>query len=62
MASFQIEVKDAVPQEQKPKSKKIFVGGLAPETTEGEDSLSLLCCCCLLGLMKYADFRREMLH
>lgn len=32
----QIDAKRSVPQDQKPKSKKIFVGGLAPETTEGE--------------------------
>lgn len=32
---LQIDAKRSVPQEQKPKSKKIFVGGLAPETSEG---------------------------
>lgn len=32
----QIDAKRSVPQEQKPKSKKIFVGGLAPETMEGQ--------------------------
>lgn len=32
----QIDAKKSVPQEQKPKARKIFVGGLAPETTEGE--------------------------
>ena len=31
----QIDVKRSVPQEQKPKARKIFVGGLAPETDEG---------------------------
>lgn len=30
----QIDAKRSVPQDQKPKSKKIFVGGLAPDTTE----------------------------
>ena len=39
---LQIDAKRSVPQEQKPKSKKIFVGGLAPETMEGViDSLPL---------------------
>ena len=32
----QIDAKKSVPQEQKPKARKIFVGGLGPETTEGE--------------------------
>ena len=32
---MQIDAKHSVPQEQKPKSKKIFVGGLAPDTQEG---------------------------
>jgi hypothetical protein len=31
----QIDVKKSVPQESKPKARKIFVGGLAPETREG---------------------------
>ena len=31
----QIDAKKSVPLEQKPKARKIFVGGLAPETTEG---------------------------
>lgn len=35
--SLQIDAKKSVPLEQKPKARKIFVGGLAPETTEGED-------------------------
>ncbi|KDD74087.1 hypothetical protein H632_c1582p0, partial [Helicosporidium sp. ATCC 50920] len=30
----QIDAKKSVPQEQKPKARKIFVGGLSPETTE----------------------------
>lgn len=33
---LQIDVKKSVPQEGKPKACKVFVGGLAPETTEGE--------------------------
>ena len=37
-ACLQIDAKRSVPQEQKPKSKKIFVGGLAPDTMEG------MCC------------------
>lgn len=32
---LQIDTKKSVPQESKPKARKIFVGGLAPETTEG---------------------------
>ncbi|GAB4821804.1 hypothetical protein N2152v2_008850 [Parachlorella kessleri] len=32
----QIDAKKSVPQEQKPKARKIFVGGLAPDTTEVE--------------------------
>ena len=32
---LQIDAKRSVPQEQKPRSKKIFVGGLAPDTDEG---------------------------
>lgn len=38
-AKLQIDVKKSVPQEQKAKARKIFVGGLAPETTEGETRL-----------------------
>lgn len=33
--TLQIDTKKSVPQESKPKARKIFVGGLAPETTEG---------------------------
>ncbi len=33
--ALQIDAKRSVPQEQKPRSKKIFVGGLAPDTSEG---------------------------
>lgn len=33
---MQIDAKKSVPQEQKPKARKIFVGGLSPETSEGE--------------------------
>ena len=32
----QIDAKKSVPQELKPKARKIFVGGLAPDTDEGE--------------------------
>ncbi|KAK9838604.1 hypothetical protein WJX84_007643 [Apatococcus fuscideae] len=32
----QIDAKRSVPQEQKPRSKKIFVGGLAPDTDEDQ--------------------------
>lgn len=32
----QIDAKKSVPQELKPKARKVFVGGLAPETTEKE--------------------------
>ncbi|KAL4535164.1 hypothetical protein Ndes2526B_g06069 [Nannochloris sp. 'desiccata'] len=32
----QIDVKKSVPQEGKPKACKVFVGGLSPETTEGD--------------------------
>ena len=31
----QIDAKRSLPQSQKPKLRKLFVGGLAPETTEG---------------------------
>lgn len=31
----QIDAKKSVPQELKPKARKVFVGGLSPETTEG---------------------------
>jgi hypothetical protein len=31
----QIDAKKSVPQEAKPKARKVFVGGLSPETTEG---------------------------
>ena len=31
----QIDAKRSMPQNQKPKMRKLFVGGLAPETTEG---------------------------
>ena len=31
----QIDAKRSVPQELRPRSKKIFVGGLAPDTTDG---------------------------
>lgn len=30
----QIDAKKSVPQEQKPKARKVFVGGISPETTE----------------------------
>ena len=33
--SAQIDVKKSVPQEHKPRSKKVFVGGLATNTTPG---------------------------
>jgi hypothetical protein len=33
---LQIDVKKSVPQEGKPKACKVFVGGLSPETTEGD--------------------------
>ena len=33
---MQLDAKRSIPQEHKPRSKKIFVGGLAPETTEGK--------------------------
>ena len=36
----QIDAKRSVPQELKPKSKKIFVGGLAPDTNDGTCSTS----------------------
>lgn len=32
---LQIDVKKSVPQEGKPKACKVFVGGLSPETSEG---------------------------
>ena len=32
----QIDAKRSLPQSQKPKLRKLFVGGLAPETTEGK--------------------------
>lgn len=32
---MQIDAKKSVPQELKPKARKVFVGGLAPEVTEG---------------------------
>jgi hypothetical protein len=32
---LQIDAKKSVPQEMKPKARKVFVGGLSPETTEG---------------------------
>ncbi|PSC76786.1 heterogeneous nuclear ribonucleo 1 [Micractinium conductrix] len=32
----QIDAKKSVPQEQKPKARKVFVGGLSPETTEDQ--------------------------
>ena len=32
---LQIDAKRSMPQNQKPKMRKLFVGGLAPETTEG---------------------------
>lgn len=37
MFGLQIDAKPSVPQgeQQRPRSKKIFVGGLAPDTTEG---------------------------
>lgn len=52
---LQIDVKPSVPQgeSQRPRSKKIFVGGLAPETTEGEPARHVTradctarCLCC----------------
>ncbi len=33
---LQIDAKKSVPQEMKPKARKVFVGGLSPDTTEGE--------------------------
>ena len=36
---LQIDAKRSVPQEQRPRSKKIFVGGLAPDTTDGMQQL-----------------------
>lgn len=32
---LQIDVKKSVPQESKGRARKIFVGGLSPDTTEG---------------------------
>ncbi len=33
----QIFAKQSVPHEARPRSKKVFVGGLAPETTNGKE-------------------------
>ena len=41
--SVQIDAKRSLPQSQKPKLRKLFVGGLAPETTEGEHDPFQLC-------------------
>lgn len=35
MSFMQIDCKKSVPQEMKPKPRKVFVGGLSPDTTEG---------------------------
>jgi hypothetical protein len=35
MSFMQIDCKKSVPQEMKPKARKVFVGGLSPDTTEG---------------------------
>ena len=35
VVGLQIDAKRSMPQNQKPKMRKLFVGGLAPETTEG---------------------------